>query len=39
MSGFGSTGIFKLDGISHVVNNTAYMDYLANMAGMNITEM
>lgn len=43
MSGFGtssnSKGLFKgLDGISSVVNNTAYMDYLANMAGLNIAQ-
>ena len=42
MSGFGTTdnkGIFKIDGLSSVVNNTAYMDYLANMAGLNIGQM
>lgn len=42
MSGFGTTdrkGLFNIDGLSSVVNNTAYMDYLANMAGLNIGQM
>ena len=42
MSGFGTNngkGLFKIDGLSSVVNNTSYMDYLANMAGLNIGQM
>ena len=42
MSGFGTNkgkGIFKIDGLSSIVNNTSYMDYLANMAGLNIAQM
>lgn len=41
MSGFGTqkNGIFDLGGISSIVNNTAYMDFLANMAGLNICQM
>jgi hypothetical protein len=41
MSGFGTNkkGTFDLDGLSAVVNNTAYMDFLANMAGLNIAQM
>lgn len=42
MSGFGTNkgkGIFKIDGLSSIVNNTTYMDYLANMAGLNIAQM
>ena len=42
MSGFGtndSKGLFKIDGLSSIINNTAYMDYLANMAGLNVGQM
>ena len=33
MSGFGE------DWVSHIVSNTSYMDFLANMAGLNIAQM
>jgi hypothetical protein len=44
MSGFESTGLignpFKgVQQIWKIVNNTAYMDFLANMAGLNIAQM
>lgn len=43
MSGFESTGLignpFKASKVlTNIVNNTAYMDFLANMAGMNIAK-
>ena len=41
MSGFGKNqnGRFNLNALKNIVNNTAYMDYLANMAGLNVCQM
>jgi hypothetical protein len=45
MSGFESTGVIfsnpakAAKQISKIVNNTAYMDFLANMAGLNVGTM
>ena len=38
MSGF-QNAIGTIDPLKNVVNNTAYMDFLANMAGLNIGQM
>ena len=45
MSGFQSTGVIfgnpakAAKQIAKIVNNTAYMDFLANMAGLNVGTM
>lgn len=38
MSGYANS-INQLDAMKHVVSNTSYMDFLANMAGLNIAQM